>query len=152
MSKINVLLDSRTYVTNPKNPNDSWDRDDTDTENSVRGIELVKNDSYSDLAVPFEVIPGKNYWLVWAEYSTADSFGRDGGNVEIIDLFTDYEKARACAERAEKAEESPCAQSFSFRYIREDGSELQQHCPWIGYFERLEMVHTELVFCTSVKR
>lgn len=152
-SHISIDLDGYRYVTRPADPTDDWDRDDTAASLSVRGIHVVQKQGYRDLTVPFDVIPGRAYWLVWVDYDTGDSFGRDGNQFEAIDLFEDYELARACGKACEDLEEELNGKYVydSLQYERQNGERVKVHAPWLGYFENLNRVEVQHVICLGAK-
>jgi hypothetical protein len=132
MTNIKVEYDAHMYVTRKGDPDDMWDRDSTDGDVYVNGIRVV-DDSYRDVSVPFDVDDDHNYYLLYAVYTTGDSFGSDGGNTEWIDLF----RTRAAADAAKKSIEETTG-SFSASYTRDDGTDIKIHIPWDGYFETLD--------------
>lgn len=111
-----------------------WDRDSTDGQVTVYGIR--RSDVYPDIMTTFEPIVGKVYHLIWAQYSTGDSFGTDGGQYEFIDLFESEEAAKDLVSYLENIEDV----NFDGNYIQEDGTEVRFYPPWIGYFEHLDFV------------
>lgn len=96
---------------------------------------------YPDLKTPFELDPDKPMYVVWVEWSSGNSFGwGERSNAEAIGLFQDVDSAVALARAAEKCGESgldittPDGQEFKTKYV-----------PWIGYFDKLDEVHLEIV-------
>lgn len=138
----NVMVVSRRSetVTRQADSDDRWDRDDTFTDWYVTGIKVVPKEDYFDVIAPFDVNKRDWYWLVYAVYSTGDSFGSDqDGCMEILDLFMDGDKAQACADSVDGS-------NSSVTWIREDGSEGKlAYVPWNGYFESLSYVRCEKV-------
>lgn len=63
---------------------------------------------------------GQTVFLVWAKYSTGDSFGHDGGQYELLEVHTDANTAHLRAEHFSKVTD--------------------YSVPWTGYFEHLDYV------------
>lgn len=125
------LLESR-WTTREVDPDDSWDAGDYD--GSVDGITVHEvGDSYhasyngdtTDLEFPF--------YVVYASYSTGNTFGRDFACTVVGTVKTEDE-AVSLSEAAENAKD------WTFEC---DGREY--HASWLGYFESLESVNYEEV-------
>src|SRR5580698_4822385 len=132
--KIEVINFSYTEVTREPDPNDRWDAGCRDTQNDIRGIRISKDEQYFDIDTEFPIVAGREYYLLYAEYSTGNSFGSDGGIISFILLYETLSKAIIAREILEKAKD------YSAEITTEDGNTLTYSIPWIGYFERLEMV------------
>jgi hypothetical protein len=76
---------------------------------------------------------GDTLYAVVVEYSTGDTFGRDGGQSKVLDFFTDPEEAAALAQRA--TEHNYGTDGFGFDHNGEHYSTL-----WCGYFESLDSI------------
>jgi hypothetical protein len=140
MTNIEVNYDRREYVTRRATEDR---RDDTAADISVYSISRKAEKGYRDISVGFDVVPGQNYWLLWADYDTGDSFGRDGNKVEFIDLFQSPDRAAAAAKELEDVRD------FSAKYTREDGTKIKMYIPWVGYFESLNSLNITMVGCVS---
>lgn len=128
-SYIEVDADKCVYETRAADPDDSWDRGNTAAHWTINGLRLVESDGYRVHEVPFDAVAGKRYHLVYAIYSTGDSFGHDDAAcLEIIGVFEDEELAHRAAEAARG--DGPC--------INELGEEYEMSRPWQGYFESLD--------------
>lgn len=147
MTHIAIDYTRHEYVTRERDPTDSWDRDCTAADIDIYGIELVLDGekSYRDISVPFEIDRNKSYLLLWADYNTGDSFGRDDNQVEFIDLFESIEKADAARKKLSDSTD------YSTKYTREDGTEITVHIPWQGYFESLNSLNIAVVRVTSIR-
>lgn len=141
MQSFKVLVHIFREQDRDPDPEDSWDRGDTSAMIEVRGVAPVKDSRYFDVVLPSEFDPSKKLFLLWADYDTGDSFGRDGNQFEAIDLFHDYDAA--CA--AKKALQSYRGDVYSGDYVRDDGGTASVHLPWNGYFEYLNALHVQEV-------
>ena len=143
-----IEYSSRSYDVGDYDPEDRWDRPDSETIYDVKGFvsRSHPNDGDSDmyrntvncLSVPFkpEIENGKVYFFVYAVYSTGDSFGYDrNGGIEELGLFERREDANRCRNMALEPEING---SHSIQLINNEGIEYKTHCPWFGYFENLE--------------
>lgn len=136
--KIKVINNSFTEVTRAADPNERWDADDTDTFNSIEGIKIVTNEKcHYDLDTEFDVKAGREYYLVYAEYTTGDSFGSASGLIDFIQLYRTLAKAKVCiATLTAKPIDDTC--QYSADIVTESGKVLTYGKPWIGYFESLD--------------
>lgn len=103
---------------------DRWSRDSTEATVSIEDVCFLRDeDGYQRLGTKQHIVAGDRVYLVYAVYTTGDSFGSDGGNVELLSVFKD---------RAE-AEES-----------KEHYSKVRDYSvPWNGYFESLDELEIE---------
>lgn len=134
--KIEIRYDCYQYVT--REASDPYDRDSTAADIFINGIRIA-SDRYSDIDVPFDVVPGETYYLVWADYERGDSSGYDDNCVEFIDLFKSKELAEQCAAIARAVE------GYNYTFKRENGQDCTQSVPWNGYFESLNAINVEPV-------
>lgn len=148
MQLVYVIFDVHTYVTRERNPDDEWSAESTDANVSFRGVKKTEprnTYNYESLTPPIELEYDKTYFIVWAKYSTGDSFGRYGGKYEAIDIFTDEKMAEACRHQA--IHDESCKDKWgyihSYKYTRQNGEVIKQSRPWSGYFENLDDVYIE---------
>jgi len=161
-----VIVHSRynTWVTRERDDSDEWDNDDTSTDVTVLGVETEKerreSTMYRDIVVPFEVVPGKDYYLVYVTYSTGDSFHHEEGEVNYVELFETREKAEKLAQIinvhysfsgneqrwSDKGTKAPKGYSeHELTYHNEEGREMKLYVNWTGYFERMTCVTVQKV-------
>lgn len=76
---------------------------------------------------------GDTVYAVVVEYTTGDTFGRDGGQSKVLDVFTDPKEAADLAQRAEDHDYS--TDGFGFEHNGVD-----YYTPWCGYFESLDKI------------
>lgn len=98
---------------------------------SIRGAKLVKEDGYDVMGINANVKVGDVAYLVWAQYSTGDSFGRDGGQYTLLDVALTREEAEVAKKFYDEA--------------THDGSygAKAPYLPWFGYFESLDFVRVD---------
>jgi hypothetical protein len=73
--------------------------------------------------------PGDVVFAVVVRYATGDTFGRDGGQTTVMDVFTDAHKATGLYQACQSEKD------FSLTF---EGK--QYYVAWNGYFETLESV------------
>lgn len=139
MQRFTVVVRILGYVTCEGDPESRWDRDDTAADIYVDGVRPVGSDDYYDVTLPSPMDESKRLYLLWADYDTGDSFGRDCNRFEAIDLFQSYERAQEASNALNAGE------SYSVDYARDDGSIITYCRPWVGYFENLNALHVEEV-------
>lgn len=133
---IKFEMDVRSWSTGGHDPEDSWSRDSTDGEVSARSAVKVKEDGYDVLGIDADLGVGTVVYLVWAQYSTGDSFGRDGGQYILLDVYTSRDEADAKKEY--------------YNNVKHDGSYGADfpYLPWFGYFESLDYVSVDALVLT----
>ena len=120
-----------------------YDRGNTSTDHTVRGL-YISTDQYGDVYIPGEVSPGDNIWLVYAVYSTGDSFGHDDKNcIDFISIHRDEETARNNAKILCKINGDEFNYDYQVPITMEGGTKLNYNPPWLGYFERLDYIDVQ---------
>lgn len=129
-------------------------RDCTAKTTTIHGIKDVGKDGYYDIPVNFKLEEGTDYYLVYVNYDTGDSFGYDTGQICYVDLFKSKEKAKALVDAIHENYESERwptkkqskPQPTQLDYVRDDGSVVTCYTgTWRGYFERMNYVEMEVV-------
>lgn len=139
MTSLEVLMDTRQYVTRVGDPDDPWDYDDTNCQNTLRGIKL-SDGKYSDVPSPDALQDGDKVYLVWCEYSTGCTFCSNGGQVEYFMAFKDADIALRVT-----SELRAVTSGWSVSLDIGTGESHNFSIPWTGYFEHLEEVHCDLL-------
>lgn len=136
MSRLKLITSASSAVTCEADPDDEWSRDSTSTSWHVKGVQVASKDDYDGVTVGFDATPGEAVFVVYAIYSTGDSFGHDeSAQLEFIDAFKSADKAAAAAQGL---------QGSAKGWTREDGSFAEMNWkPWDGYFESLEEMNVE---------
>ena len=143
LTNIRIIHDCYTEVTREGDPEDRWDRDSTTQSHYIRGFEVVKENSYGDFKVPFEIDPEKEYYLLAVYYDTGDSFGNDGNRIDMIDLYDDIELAMESKRRI--LDENKDENGYSVAILNPLGVEYRISASWKGYFESLNDVEIHRV-------
>lgn len=146
LARLNVITNSYENTTREASTDDRWDRGNTHTSWSVNGLRLVDQE-YSDVTADFEVKEGDTVYLVYAIYSTGDSFGHDeNSRIEYITVHKD----RSIAEANERAlngktsnQDKNGKYDWSINLQTDSGIVIPYFVPWLGYFESLSGVHVE---------
>jgi hypothetical protein len=123
ISYIKFDVAENRYSTGGYDPKDSWSRDSTDANPQVSSAQRVGEDNHDVLGIEADIQIGQVVYLVWAQYSTGDSFGNDGGQYELLEVCLTREAAEDRKEHYEGVTD------FSV--------------PWSGYFEHLDFVKVQ---------
>jgi hypothetical protein len=147
MKYFKVLYDTYTHSVGGYDPDDEWSRDSTEGTVTVKGIKEVDEKSYSDLFLSDG--PLDKVYLLWCEYTTGDSFGRDGGQFEGVMLHRNLDAARENARRIRAHNEGEGKghgkNAYTVTLLTDEGEEFKCDTPWNGFFETLDSVNIELV-------
>ena len=104
--------------------------------NDFRSITPV--DEYPDITSSLDIKVGDICYVVWAEWSSVDSFGRgDNSSIEALAVFNDLECAKHLAKAAREAKH------YNFVLKTKDGQQHDVYCGWVGYFEYLSGIYIE---------
>lgn len=133
MTNIKFEVDKMSWNVGGYDPDDEWSRDSYDGSVSIVGAKIVKKDEYDVLSAKHEFSVGDVCYLVWAQYSTGDTFGRDGGQYELLEVLStrgDAEKQKEIYENLTDRRSDVVGQAIGY-------------VPWLGYFESLDFVRIE---------
>lgn len=140
---IEIIDDSYQEETR-ESGDDGWDRGDTSTSHNIVGFHAApeSENKYYDLAVPFNPKEDVTYYVLYAVYSTGDSFGHDSGSsVEYIGFYTEDELDIANENMRKVENSTKDNDNWSVELKTPNGHKtFDQHTPWIGYFEHLDYV------------
>jgi len=137
--KLKVLYDVHTTNMGGNDPDEHYSRDSTDTDITINGLSIV--DNYFDTVCQDDISDGEQVGLLWATYSTGDSFGTDRGQCEFIQALS-LSKMHILKQNAEtimSANEAKSSSS-SVQLLDAYGETYKMGCPWYGYFENLQSV------------
>lgn len=139
MASIRILKMSPTEETSTRDPTDEWDRPDTSTTHFIEGFTVESK--WHDFSVDFEPNYDSTYFLLYAVYSTGDSFGHDhNGGIEYLGLFENYETAELNLKRVEAMTDYG-----SCTLLTDFSMDYDVYCPWFGYFESLSYIKIESI-------
>lgn len=112
--------------------------------NSLSDI-VRKTNEYPDIVSSLDIAPGTRALVVWAVWSTGDSFGHSSGSgTEAFGIFTDLKSA----EELQKAMEdySSGNRKDDIVVTTSDGQVFKLgYMPWFGYFDSLDSVRIDAV-------
>lgn len=146
--------DTYGHDTSETDPENSWDRPNTYVSHSITGFRALPeaDGKYYDLVIPYEPLFDEEYFLLYAVYSTGDSFGHDeGAGCEHIGFYkkSQLEIAQENQRKIEEHKTDRNSNSYSIILESPEGKEFEQQTPWVGYFESLDLV--EIVGITRQK-
>jgi len=124
---------------------DDWSRDSYSTDHNIVGFKAYPDaaQSYFDLTVPYRPEDDETYYVLYAVYTTGDSFGSDPGHgIEFIGFYTkdQYDIAEENMRTIER-DDGKRSENWSVTLKTPDGQgTFKQHCGWKGYFESLDFV------------
>lgn len=139
---------------------DPWDRPDSWRDTVYHGFYVVGVNDYHDDSVDFEPEVGAHYTLVYVNYDTGDSFGRDHGRHELVGMFNNDDDADRVVkairadmarhrERHRRGEET----EYSLEVTLSNGKTLTVHSgTWKGYFEQFNDVVEDVIECLGDRR
>lgn len=137
-----------TYTENlgGHDPEDYWTADSYRHSNHLRGnayLAETKDDrSYQHryhggdlIVVGADVKAGDTVYILWAQYSTGDSFHNEYGRYDMIAGFVSSEVAQDNARRARNSRLSRDNHTgWDMNIKLDDGTTFNYHIPWLGYF------------------
>jgi len=129
------------HDTSEVDPDDEWSRASTHTDHNIQGFTVNSERQYGDVMVPYVPERGIDYYLLYAVYSTGDSFGHDsGGGIEYIGLYT-KEELHIAKENERRIEAHDQDQKSTLKLLMQnDKDQFDVYVPWHGYFESLDYV------------
>lgn len=139
-----VSIDHEVYFSESSDEEyGSWSEE---CSNSFDKIE--KTEKYPDVSSVQDIKQGEMCFVVWAEWSSGDSFGSSSkGCKEAIAVFTNSVDAFGlmnAIKNPKKSGKYDDSQAYSF--TASTGQEYESSCPpWAGYFESLDSVKIEHV-------
>jgi hypothetical protein len=104
--------------------------------NNFKSVCSEHHTNAKQVPVDFNVAKGDVVHVVWAEWSSGDSFGNaNRKEVEVLAIYKTAEKAIDFVKLAKEATNDKTT------YLTESGAELTLYCGWLGYFEKLDDIH-----------
>lgn len=149
--KVTVSVSTYEEITEEADPDDSWDR--ANTEKSIDGWSAVKSDAkvtddywYMDETITVEVPEDTDeVFAVYVVYSTGDTFGYDAGQVSIADVFDNEDDAHDLRDKYKEFDNTGGYGRNSIVPVDFEWNGKRYGIPWAGYFEHLEHVGVETI-------
>ncbi len=139
MVSIRIIKTSPREEIGSRDLTDEWDRANTSTTHFIEGFTVESK--WHDFSVDFEPNHDSTYFLLYAVYSTGDSFGHDqDGAIEYLGLFENYKTAELNMKRVEAMTDFG-----SCTLLTDVGMDYDVYIPWFGYFESLSYIRIEKV-------
>ena len=134
-----VKYNSNKYTTQEADTNDEWDRGNTASSHTLEYVSLATESAYSTVTYPGEVKVGEKIYLVYAVYSTGDSFGHDeDACIELISVHKNLDVARFNYQKVKDSVNKNY--DFKLEISQDNGQVVPVSTPWNGYFESLSYV------------
>jgi hypothetical protein len=112
---------------------------------SMSNIALRVNE-YPDITSNLDIQAGMTAIVVWAIWSTGDSFGTSKcDSAEAMGIFVDPEAATQFASVLEKFSGGDGAGHNCLEITTIDGQHHKVYVPWVGYFEYFETIEVSSV-------
>ena len=100
---------------------------------------VTKTDKYPDIVSSLDIKAGHPCFVVWAEWSSGDSFGQSiNGRTEALAIFETLEAANEFETKLIKPDGG-----YLTKFSTQDNQQHEVRCPWTGYFEDLTDIHIE---------
>ena len=121
----------------------NWSESHTNTLNRTAN----KTTEFPVVVSIHDIPSGSNALVVWAEWSTGDSFGKSsGGAAEVIGIFKDLDSAASLRNQIEDHTKNRKSGEYGYKFETPDGQIFESgFAPWTGYFETLESVNVDTV-------
>lgn len=131
-----VSYSTNSWTTRERNPDDEWDRDNTASEHTMQNICIAGQFNYPTITYPGVVEPGEKVYLVYAVYSTGDSFGHDEDRcVELVSVHKNIDVARENLQKIQASKDDDYTSKLVLS--QDNGQTWTINPPWCGYFESL---------------
>jgi hypothetical protein len=137
MSNILIGTEVDTWITDEADPTDSWSRDSTDGRVTNVWASYTDEEPRSwgeSIIIPEPENFNGTLFAVVADYSSGDTFGRDGGHSQVLDAFADNETAEALAYIALEHKRDGWRVDYDYSFTFRDK---EYRRDWWGYFESL---------------
>lgn len=134
----------------------SWNSSSTNTFDSLNKCDEL--DAYPDITSIHDFKVGDFAFLVWAEWSSGDSFGHgvNSSNEAFALLKNDEDAFKLATALREATPNNNCKywdEQNRFEWKSSDGQNVKiGYVPWFGYFESLGTVYVEAVRVGQFKR
>lgn len=128
-------IDKDSYCEQIREPeSDIWDRGDSSTSYTLNSVVICDPSKSYDLMYDGNLTIGERLYVVYAIYSTGDSFGIDeDGCIDFISVHKDSKIAEANVKLLTTCKEG-------IKIMLDGGYPMRYYPPWLGYFESLSYV------------
>lgn len=140
MAKLHVLYTQESKGGKPKGKGAYASRTDQHTTTTFKGAVLGEDVPYGGVRYSTFEVPKVEFdkgrtqvFAVVGYYSDGDSFGNSYGNMHIVDVYGNPDKAYAVARVLQKESKAETESIFGSQF----------RVPWGGYFAHLERVEVE---------
>ena len=134
--RIKIVVETTVHNVGGEDPEDSWSRDSTeghvDNVYAIETEEESRESYYDDPIKDIDVDYGDSVYAVVVDYESGDTFGRDGGYYQVIDVFDNSEDADALLALARAYD---TGKSSVLEYKGK-----QYYASWKGYFEYTQSI------------
>lgn len=109
---------------------------------------VSKVDKHPDASMIDDIAVGEMCYVVWAEWSSGDSFGNsENGSTDVLAVFKNSDDARGLTEACKKlGVKSSYGDANGYKFTASTGQKFAcGFASWSGYFESLTDIHIEFV-------
>lgn len=142
-----ITNNTNSYWARKPDPDDRWDNGRKSRENDITGMTITDNGEFYDVLADFVVEENKSYYLMYAEYSTGDSFGSESGIITYIGLFKNLSEAehnKGILEKHYLDYQNDDSTSYVVNLKLSSGLILPFYAgDWLGYFNSLQDIHIQ---------
>lgn len=132
---ISIHVETERWVTREIDPDDDWDQGSSD--GSITGVAAVYREEGSDRGFrgmgwgdgnyDIDAQPGDIVYTVIAKYGTGNTFGSEGCQISVMDVFTNSKDAEKLYYGLKDVSDYQVTVEGRDYYI-----------PWVGYFEWIQ--------------
>lgn len=140
-----IYADFETYETKCESDGKQWGWTETWNVCNFKGTPIKLKYGYDSESCEtnIKLVEGKEYLMVWVNYSSGSTFGIDHNRyASIVELF-EMDDRKEAARLAKRIESEP--KTFKGPFVTESGRVIKFYPSWGGYFDTLESVRIETV-------
>lgn len=141
MKKFGYEVNIDYVCTHEEHSPEQWGSWSADYDNRLESV--FKSKDCPDIVSSLDIPEGATAYVVWAHYSTGDSFGgATGGGREALGIFQDANAAHELARYLASVHDDEHGVNFETR----DGQKHHfPYLPWLGFFEELEDIVVDTI-------
>ena len=149
-TEISIINEHNTIVTKERDSRTEWDNRVTISTNKIEGFKVIEPDEEwgtVDLIVPYEIDSDKTYYLVSVIFTDGDSFNKNAGQIDYVDMYEDAKIANATKKSIENSyKDKNEKDSHSVEIFTNDGTAYKiSSNNWTSYFNSLEEVRIDRI-------